>query len=297
MTLQAPSPQPRVAVCVPAHGNPTSLTVLLGSLAVSDYPADRLHVVVCVDGPDEHLASVARSSGATTVVLPTNQGSYAARNAALEVVPADVEVVLFTDTDCVVTPGWITEHLLVLTSADASGGAVRLTTSTPPRPAEWVDASRHLRQQHFVEALGFAATCNLAVRRPVVDALRFDASLRSGGDFDFGQRLAAAGYRLAYAPEAVVEHPARRTAAATLRKVSRVAQGAAVNQSRGHLATARRDPRRTSSLSRAQREGLTHSRAWALRVRALDATCSCVYAWHVPSVILPALRRRLRLSA
>lgn len=297
MNAKAPSTQPSVAVCIPAHGSPAALSRLLTSLAGLEHPADRLQVVVCVDGPDQALADLARAAGATTVVLADNAGSYAARNAALDAVGPQAEVVLFTDTDCAVAPGWVGAHLRALATADASGGAVALTTSTPPRPAEWVDASRHLRQQHFVEVLGFAATCNLAVRRSVVDALRFDASLRSGGDFDFGRRIAAAGHTLVYAPDAVVEHPARGTARATLGKVARVARGAATNQSRGHRATARRDPSRLASVDRACAEGLETSAWWRMRVRVLDVACSLVYARHVPSVVVPALRRRLRLPA
>jgi GT2 family glycosyltransferase len=266
---------------------------LLVSLDRVDYPTKSLQRIVCIDGPDPDLEATARASGATVVVLPVNGGSYAARNAAIDAVDDDVEVVLFTDTDCEVSPGWIRAHLRALQAADASGGAVRIRTATPPKPAEWVDASRHLRQQHFVETLGFAATCNVAVRRRVLDELRYDASLRSGGDFDFGQRLHAAGYRLVFNQDALVEHPARHSASAVLRKVARVAQGAAVNETRGHQASQRRDPARLPALRRARAEGVESGLAWRVQVRLLDAACSAVYARHVPEVILPAVRRRL----
>jgi glycosyltransferase involved in cell wall biosynthesis len=266
---------------------------LLASLDRVDYPETSLQRIVCIDGPDPELEQIARAARATVIVLPVNGGSYAARNAAVDAVESAAEVVLFTDTDCEVTPGWVRAHLLALGSADASGGAVRIRTASPPGPAEWVDASRHLRQQHFVENLGFAATCNLAVRRGVVEDLRFDASLRSGGDFDFGQRLRAAGHTLVYTADAVVEHPARDSASAVLRKVARVAQGAAVNERRGHHAAQRRDPARVPALRRARAEGIGGGLAWRTQVRLLDAACSAVYARHVPEVVMPAVRRRL----
>ena len=293
MTTQALSSQPQVAVCIPAHGESRGLRRLLASLDRVDYPSTSLQLIVCIDGPDDTLADVARAAGATAVVLPVNGGSYAARNAALDAVVPTAEVVLFTDTDCAVTPGWIRAHLIALRAADASGGAVRITTAASPRPAEWVDASRHLRQQHFVETLGFAATCNLAVRRGVLDDVRFDATLRSGGDFDFGQRLRAADYTLVYTPDAAVEHPARESASAVLRKIARVAQGAAVNEKRGYVAAQRRDPARVPALRRADAEGVGGGFAWRAQVRLLDAACSAVYARHVPEVVMPALRRRL----
>jgi GT2 family glycosyltransferase len=286
---------PRVAVCIPAHGDPVALSHVLASVRAAAHPAELLQVVVAVDGPDEALADLARAQGATIVVLPVNGGSYAARNAALDAVREGTDVVLFTDTDCEVAREWIAAHLRALRSADASGGAVRLTTSDPPSAAEWVDASRHLRQEHFVNVLGFAATCNLAVRTDVLARIRFDPTLRSGGDFDFGQRLAKAGYRLVYTADALVQHPARRSARGVLRKVSRVASGAAVNQSRGHPATGRRDPTRVPAARRAAAEGIDGGAYWRLQVRALDVACSLAYARHVPSVVLPAVRRRLRL--
>lgn len=296
MNHQAPSTQPQVAVCIPAHGEPAALERLLVHLHALDQPAGRTQVVVAVDGPDPLLAEIARSAGATVVELPHNRGSYAARNAALDAVDPGVDAVLFTDTDCAPGPGWVAAHLRALEGAAASGGAVRVTTSAPPRPAEWVDASRHLRQQHFVLRLGFAATCNLAVRRTVVDALRFDGSLRSGGDLDFGRRLAAAGHDIVYTPAAWVSHPARRTPSALLTKVARVARGAADNQSRGLEASSRRDPDRLPAAVRASREGLSLGPWWTCQVRALDLLSSVVYARHVPSVVAPAVRRRLGLT-
>jgi GT2 family glycosyltransferase len=293
MTTAAPNPQPSVAVCIPAHGASEPLQRLLTSLAQVDYPAELIQCVVCVDGPDPALEQAARDAGATVVTLAVNSGSYAARNAAIDGVTNDAAVVLFTDVDCTVTAGWIRHHVEALRQADASGGGVRLTTSEPPRPAEWVDAGRHLRQQHFVETLGFAATCNLGVRREALASLRFDATLRSGGDFDFGQRLRAAGFTLAYTPAALVEHPARTSARGVLRKVARVAEGAAVNQTRGHQAALRRDPTRVSALARADQEGVGGGALWRAQVKGLDLACSLVYARHVPSVVVPAIRRRV----
>lgn len=285
-----------VAVCIPAHGSPASLRAVLKSLNRLDYPTHLLQVIVAVDGPDSALEETARASGATTVVLPQNQGSYAARNAAVEAIDGPVTAVLFTDAGCEVTPQWVREHLRVLGQADLSGGAVEVTTSARPTPAEWVDAGRHLRQQHFVERVGFAATCNLAVRAGVLHRLRFDASLRSGGDFDFGRRAGEAGFSIAYAPGAVVRHPARSTTREVLKKVRRVARGASENQRRGADAAARRDPSRGPAAGRPGTASVDQGLTWRMRVRLLDATCSLVYARYVPAVVAPAVRRRLRVT-
>lgn len=198
-----------VAVVVPAHREAESLSLLLASLR--ELPVHP-RVVVAVDGGDPATVAAARAGGAEVVVLAVNQGSYAARNAALELLLQDgvPEMVLFTDADCVVTPGWVDAHREALRKAELSGGGVRFTFRGPrPSVAEWVDAQRHLKQQVYVEVDGFAATCNLAVRGAVVVEHRFDATLRTGGDAEFCRRVVAAGAQLVYTETAWVEHPAR----------------------------------------------------------------------------------------
>jgi glycosyltransferase involved in cell wall biosynthesis len=198
-----------VAVVVPAHQETDSLALLLASIqALPETP----RVVVAVDGGHRATVQVAEAGGAEVVVLDRNAGSYAARNAALDVIMVDApDVVLFTDADCVVTAAWVTEHLRALAHADLSGGGVAFTFRGPrPSPAEWVDACRHLNQDVYVARDGYAATCNLAVRGELLKAHRFDASLRTGGDVEFCRRVVArTGARLLYTPDALITHPAR----------------------------------------------------------------------------------------
>jgi hypothetical protein len=265
---------------------------LLDSLAVVDYPRDRFQVVVALDGPDPALEKIARDCGVDVVVSEVNCGSYAMRNLALDQV-GDAEFVLFTDTDCAVSPQWVRAHVAALQTTDLSGGEVRFETGAVPTPAEWVDSVRHLRQRHFVNVLGYAATCNLGVRRAVVEQLRFDGARRSGGDFDFGRRARQAGYSIAYSAEAAIAHPARRSTRAVLRKVWRVAGGAQALGRDGERASQRRDPTRQTALAAARAAGLPVSSWWLLRVAAVDRLCSVAYAVRVPQVIGPAIARRL----
>lgn len=286
--------EPPVAICVPAHGDPAGLDLLLNSIDRLDYPRAQLQVIVAVDGPDAGLELCARRHGAEVVVSPHNLGSYAMRNLAVDLL-RDASVVLFTDTDCVVRPDWVRAHVSALAEADLSGGAVQFMLDEPPSPAQWVDACRHLRQEHFVNRLGYAATCNLGVRREVIDGIRFDPTLRSGGDFDFGRRTQAAGYVIRYAAGAVIEHPAR-SSRALLKKMWRVAGGAGQLAASGASATARRDSGRGRAAAAARERGMRVSRLWLVRVALLDYACSMVYAVRVPHVILPAVRRLLRAA-
>lgn len=291
--LPAPCP---VSVCVPAHGDPASLALLLDSIARLDYPADLLETVVAVDGPDRVLEAVARQAGARTVVLPVNRGSYAARNAAIDALGERAQVVLFTDTDAVVSPGWVGEHLRALRSAHASGGGIRFVFSDPSTPAESVDASRHLNQRLLVESLGHAATANMALRREVLADVRFEESLRSSGDRVFGRDLRAAGFVLVYTEGAWVSHPARRTTSELLHKVARVARGHGQLHTSGQWSGELRNYRREPPVARARREGRSRGLLWELQVRGLDQLCNLVWVLRAPQAVGPALRRRLRLQ-
>lgn len=219
------APVQRVAVCVPAYDETERLAALLESIRTVEYPSDYLQVVVAVDGGDPRVVSVAENCGAKVAIVSPNRGSYAARNAAVDAVEAPVEAVFFTDADCEVSPQWVSAHLSALSVADLSGGGIRWKYSDPPTPAEWVDSLRHLHQQLYVERDGYAATANLAVRWGVLNELRFDDTLRTGGDAEFGRRAVAAGYALAYTDDAWVWHLARSNRAELMRKVRRIAGG------------------------------------------------------------------------
>ena len=271
---------PKVAVCVPVHRDGADLEQLLGAIDAVEWPADRLDVVVALDGGDPDLRRIAIERGAAVVELPERRGSYAARNLALATLDASVEIVVFTDADCIPQRGWIRAHVDALQHADLSGGAIDVTLRDRPSPAEFVDRIRHLHQETYVTIEGFAATANLAVRREVA-ALGFDAALQSGGDAEFCRRATAAGHRLVYTPDAVVLHPARRTTREVLKKVRRIGRG--VESRPGHWAerpAPEVKPRKWLA-HRARREGVSPGVAWELRVIALDLVASTMFARSV----------------
>jgi len=260
----------RVGICIPVAADPIGLRETLEALRALGPEADGAVIVVAVDGADPATCAVAASYGVTCVVLPDRRGSYAARNAAIAELPDDVDPVLFTDAGCRPRHGWVEGHREALDRAAMSGGAVDVSMSRRPSPAEWVDRHRNLRQQAYVETDGFAATCNLAVRRKVVDGLVFDAGLQSGGDRDFCVRARGLGFDLVYTPGAAVEHPARRTTRSVVVKARRVGAGIAAMP-----AATRPDrlPRRRPGLSLARiafAAGVRRAPWWYARVAWVD---------------------------
>ena len=260
----------RVAIVIPAHGSVDDLRRVLAHVQRLDHPRDRLQVIVGVDGPDPALEAVAAETADVVAVLPTNQGSYAARNAALDRLGDDVDAICFTDSDCLPDPGWVTGHLRALENTDLSGGAIEVTLRARPSAAEFVDRYRHLRQAAYVSVEGYAATANLAVRRAVVDAHRFNASLRSGGDAEFCRVATAAGWRLAYTPDAIVRHPARTTTAEVRTKVRRISTGIRSNPDRWRERGVPPKPTGRHVPWSAYREGISRNPVWLLHAFALE---------------------------
>jgi hypothetical protein len=204
---------PEVSVVVAARDAGDALPRLLAALRAQTVPHE---LVVVDDGSRDGTAALA------TVRRRRSGGAYVARNDGLAVARGDR--IAFTDADCVPAPDWL-ERLLAR-DADVVAGAVRLPLGPRPSLAALVDAACGLDQERYVERSDFGVTANLLVRRAVVARVGpFNARLRSGGDSEWCLRAVTAGATLAYAADAVVEHPPRAAAGELVRKGLRVGRG------------------------------------------------------------------------
>ena len=216
---------PVASVVIPARDAGRWLGACLDAL--SDQVGAPSHEVIVVDdGSTDGTGDLARSHQAVThTVAGPGRGSYAARNAGLAV--ATAPVLAFTDSDCVPDPGWLAAGMAAIDAgADLVGGEITAAAGGPLNAWERYDRAVYLRQDELTSHEHFAATANLFVRRAVIDDVgAFDASLRSGGDYEFGRRATAAGYRLVYEPVARVSHRPRRGLVETWRLHRRLGAG------------------------------------------------------------------------
>ncbi len=233
MTVDGDNPD--VTVVIPVYDDYDTLEVTLRALGNQTYPADGFEVIVVDNGtPRPRRREVNDEYDFVRQVSESTQGSYAARNAG--VTAADGEILAFTDADCRPDRDWLTNGVDALKRAPRVGlvgGALEIVTDDDGSrsagglsAAEVWEMSRGFPQQHYIDDLNFAATANMLTRRSVFeDVGLFDESLLSGGDREWGERVAEAGYELVYEEGALVRHPARRDLKSLLNKHVRTTRG------------------------------------------------------------------------
>jgi glycosyltransferase involved in cell wall biosynthesis len=224
--------EPAASVIVPFRNAGEGLRVLLDCLRAQTYPRDRFEVLFVDDASTDDCADELERELATGPGLrpwarllrhPARRGSYAARNSGIEISRAPAFA--FTDADCRPDAEWLERGLATLDDAPRAAGWIELERTDESSVAEMIDASRFLRQAHYVRE-GFGATANLFVRREVFDAAGlFDSRIFSGGDHEFGQRAERAGFAIVLAKDAVVRHSCRTSFRALFRKAERVGYG------------------------------------------------------------------------
>lgn len=214
------------SVIIPVYNDPDGLTTTIESLL--DQSAADYEVIIVDNGSTDRTVSVARDfakeSRVRLTIEENIQGSYAARNAGIQV--AQGKVFGFIDADMWVESDYVEEITRrVLDGSDYLGCAVEVVDGTDTLWGSY-NAVTGFPIQHYIEQLGFAPTCCLVVHRRVIeDVGPFDERLVSSGDLEFGRRVSDAGYELEYDPEITLYHPARSTFSELSTKHDRLGRG------------------------------------------------------------------------
>jgi glycosyltransferase involved in cell wall biosynthesis len=205
-----------VSVVVPVRNGGRWIGAQLGALAEQEY-VGAWEVVVVDNGSTDASADVARwfagrLPALNVVDASQRRGVNHARNAGARAARGDL--LLFCDSDDVVAPGWIEAMVQAARDADAVGGRLCGERLNHPSVRAW----RPPRALGLVVTHGFLpypAGGNMAVWRPVALQLGWDERFRySSSDQEFGWRVQLAGYRVAFAPDALVHQRFRAGCAA-----------------------------------------------------------------------------------
>lgn len=219
-----------ISVIIPAYNDSEGLQTTVNSLVAQD-TATSYEVIVADNGSTDSTQQVAIDFQqrypdiVKLVVEDEKQGSYAARNKAIEIARGDI--LCFIDADMTAPPHYLEEICRVFkeSQADYVGCRVEVYSEKKTLAAKYNQISGFkvdvdLKKNHFVP------TCCLSVKADIFQKVgNFDARLESGGDYEFGNRVYRAGLKQVYTDSVTLKHPARWKFRSLMNKSKRVARG------------------------------------------------------------------------
>lgn len=225
-----------ISVVVPHYNDLAGLDRCLAALAEQTVARERYEIIVSDNmSPQGADAVVAAIAGRARLVIATERGAGPARNAAAA--EARGATLAFTDSDCVPAPGWLAAGVAGLERFDLVGGAMTVSIESAHElsGAEAFEQVFAFDNRDYVERKGFTVTANLFCRRDTFAAVGpFEVGVSE--DLEWCHRARAKGYRIGYAADALVSHPARPDWPALLNKWRRLSAEAfalAAEQPRG----------------------------------------------------------------
>ena len=218
-----------VSVIIPVYNNQKNLKLCLSALESQTYSQELYEIIVIDNNSEENIAAVTKKFKQVILATESKLSSYAARNQGIKI--AKGELLAFTDSDCIPNPDWLEKginHLLSVPNCGAIAGKIELyyQNKNNPNAAEIFDKIVNLQQEKYVEEKHYGATANLfTFKRVFHEVGLFNSNLKSGGDADWGNRVFAHGYKIIYADDVIVLHPARNSLKQLAKKVIRQTGG------------------------------------------------------------------------
>ena len=198
---------PKVSVVVCAYNEAATIDECLASIENLTYPD--FEIILVNDGSRDATGAIARRHSRVTVLDIPNGGLSAARNVGLERAAGDI--VAYTDGDVRVDRDWLT-HLVrpFLTSDVVGAGGPNLVPADDPPMAQCIARAPGSPTQVMLDdrIAEHVPGCNMAFRREALLAVGgFNPIyLRAGDDVDICWRLQARGWKIGFAPSALVWH-------------------------------------------------------------------------------------------
>jgi O-antigen biosynthesis protein len=214
---------PHVSVIICAYNAADTIGECLASLDRLEYPD--FDVIVVNDGSRDATGAIAHAwaDGQTgrRIIDVENGGLSRARNIGLE--HATGAIVAYTDADVRVDPYWLTYLVQPLITSDVVGcGGPNVSPPDDPAVAQCVarapgGPAHVLLDDRIAEHV---PGCNMAFRREALGAVGgFNPIyLRAGDDVDVCWRLQARGWKIGFAPAALVWHRHRASVRAYWRQ-------------------------------------------------------------------------------
>lgn len=214
----------RISIIVPHLNQEDQLRACLESLHAQEGAEGVAREILVVDnGSARPPEAVCAAWDDVALLSEPTPGPGPARNRGVAAATGDI--LAFIDADCRAAPGWIAAIVGALSRPDRPivGGDVRVGYAIPGRPS-FVEPYENLyayRNRDYIEKQGFSGTGNLATFPAVWADVGPFGGIDISEDRDWGLRAGAKGYAIAYVPEMIIYHPARKSFAELTRKWDR----------------------------------------------------------------------------
>jgi cellulose synthase/poly-beta-1,6-N-acetylglucosamine synthase-like glycosyltransferase len=196
----------KLSIVVPAYNAANTVAGCIRAL-LDLCLSEPYEIILVDDGSTDNTAQIVESFGPGVCVLrQPHRGAAAARNAGVQMARGDI--ILFTDADCEPVREWA-ETLANAIRGGADGAKGTYRTRQRGVVARFVQAEYESKYRHMekLEHIDFIDTYSAAYRRQaLLDTGGFNEQLAVDEDQELSFRLAEAGKRLVYVPEAVVYH-------------------------------------------------------------------------------------------
>jgi glycosyltransferase involved in cell wall biosynthesis len=205
-----------VSVVVPVYNGERTIEECIKSLLNLEYPKEKYEIIVVDNNSADNTVEIVKKYP-VRLLHEKKQGPYAARNLGIK--NAKGEIVAFTDADCIADKGWLRQLIKNFKGATIAGVGGEILSYNPKTLVErYSDKSGILSQKSFLNSkfrglkMPFIATANAAYKKGILNEIGlFDDSFLIGGDVDLAWRVLLKGYRIVYAPKALIYHKHRTT--------------------------------------------------------------------------------------
>lgn len=200
-----------ISIIIPAYNSEKTIGRTIESLLKQSYPKKDYEILVVDDDSTDNTREVVRKFKKVRLIEQKHSGPATARNFGAKNSKGDI--LLFTDSDCVLDKNWIKEMVKPFTKTEIVGvsGTYR-TLNKDNLMARFIGyeiEKRHerMKKQKFIDFIG---TFSAGYRKKIFLKLGgFDTRFRtsSGEDPELSFRIEKTGLKMIFQPKAIVFHP------------------------------------------------------------------------------------------